>query len=318
MFSILKKILSALWRYKKYFVSLMLVAVLFWSLRFPWNQFLTVMLREQISSVRQDIDFADLRLKIFPPGLQLDKVSFVQNRKKIEMDSLAVYLDLSQWLALKKAFEIEVQKDQSRVLVNFYKKSIPESEDSEAKDLYFVKAHSDRFQLESLSSVLKNNPLKGDLSFRSSFQGDPSDTNNIKASLKLESGGIELSPYQWDSTLGPVRLPSMEWKKLELDAEIKEGELILNKIELGTPGDKMQIKARGTGAFKWAYGRFRLSSYNIELQIDLKKDFSFSFLDLMFIAHKQEKADFYRYQLRLIGEGNQVPTMEKLESFQAF
>ena len=316
MLSIIKKILLAFWKYKKYFVSVLGLAVIFWSIRFPWNNFLTVMLRERISAVRQDMDFEDLKIKLFPPGLQFDKVSLIHNRKKIEMDSLSVYLNLSQWLALKKAFKAEIQKDKSGVSVSFYKKTLLTNEDKQQKDLYFITANSNQFQLESLSPFLENNPLKGAVGFWSLYEGSPEDISNIKARLRLESsGGVELSPYQWDSTLGPVRFPSIKWKKVEADLEIKEGELVFNKIEFGFPGDKMQVKARGSGAFTWSYGRIRLNSYNIELQIDLKKDFNFSFLDLMFMAYKEDNEDFYRYRLRLIGEGNQVPTMEKLESF---
>ena len=313
MFSTIKKSFSFLLRYKKSILYVFCLIVVFWGVRFPWNDFLTVLVRENSSSLGRQIDFEDLKIKIFPPGVQFDKVSLIYNNKKIEWDSLSVYMDWIKWLAFKKAFKFELQKDESRILVRFYKKTLEPTEDSGIKDLYFVSAGSHRFQLDTLGSFFYNNPLSGDLSFQSSFSGSIEDMKNIKADLKLNGEGIALSQYQWNSALGPVRFPSTQWKTVEADIELKDGELFFNKIELG--GDETLIQARGSGAFRWSYGKFRLDSYNIELQMDISKEFQFGFLDIMFGAYKEDKDRFYRYRLRLIGEGNQVPSIEKLESF---
>ena len=73
---------------------------------------------------------------------------------------------------------------------------------------------------------------------------------------------------------------------------------------------------KGSGSLNFSYrGLPYLSSYNLELQIDLDKEFPLRILDLMFSAYKEDKGKFYRYSVRLIGRGSQMPNMEKLENF---
>ena len=64
---------------------------------------------------------------------------------------------------------------------------------------------------------------------------------------------------------------------------------------------------RGTTSLSLSYGKLRLNSYNIQLQMDVNKDFKMSLLNLMFVGYKEDKGDFDRYQLRLLGRGNQLP-----------
>ncbi|MCZ0931800.1 MAG: hypothetical protein OXJ52_01435, partial [Oligoflexia bacterium] len=116
--------------------------------------------------------------------------------------------------------------------------------------------------------------------------------------------------------LGPLNLPPIDWSSVKAEVEIKESEVIFKNLRLGESRDDFKIQMKGSGALSFSYrGQPRLSSYNLELQIDLNKDFPLRILDLMFSTYKEDKGDFYRYSVQLIGQGSQVPNMEKLENF---
>ena len=89
----------------------------------------------------------------------------------------------------------------------------------------------------------------------------------------------------------------------------------MNQPILALCPDPLRIKMKASGSLFASYGTVRLNSYDIQLQIDTRKDFQMSLLDLMFAAHKEDKGGFFRYMVRLTGQGKQVPHIEKLAEF---
>ena len=177
--------------------------------------------------------------------------------------------------------------------------------------MLFVKGHSKSMALEDLSFL--SSSLKGNLKTKFFYQGFLRDTQSMKGHMTLTGEDISLSELKLNTLLGPLSLPSLNWETVDLKLELKEGEVLFEKVELGSSKDALKIKMRGSMALSKRF--FRLQSYNIELQIDLDKNTEFAFLDLMFAGHKEVQPQFYRYSIRLVGQGSQIPKIEKLESF---
>ena len=140
--------------------------------------------------------------------------------------------------------------------------------------------------------------------------------DGIKAFISAGGDDIYVSQLELKTPLGPLSFPSIGWSSAQVEIEIKKSEVIFKSLRLGKPNDDFNIQMQGSGALGFSYGgRPQLTSYNLELQIDLGKDFPLRILDLMFSDYKEDKGGFYRYSVRLIGRGNQFPNMEKLDGF---
>ena len=319
MLSLLKKVVSFLFQKRKYIFLILSLAVCFFVLRFPLNDWLGRSLRnvQKQSPITRDIVFDNLKLKWFPPGLFFQDISFSYRNKRSYLDSALISLSLKDWMAFKKGFNFKLKQGQSVLFLNFKQKLASPKEESledQVQELYFIKGSSRLINLKDLSFLYPN--MSGDLRIQFSYKGSVEDIENMTGELNLTGKNVNFSELKLNTLLGSLNLPSIEWTKVELKLEIKEGELIFKKIDLGSSRDELKIKMRGSGAFRYFRRSFRLNSYNIELQIDLDKKREFGFLDLMFANYKKEiQSKFYRYSVRLIGQGSQVPKIEELEAF---
>ena len=285
--------------------------------RFPLNEWLRKSLRDlqKKSPIAKEIIFDDLKIKWFPPGVFFKNISFVYKNKRVELDSAFISISLKHWIAFKKAFNLKFKQGESSFFVNFQRQFILDEKSLEDKkqEIYSIKGFSSHINLEDLTFLYPN--MLGVLKTQFFYKGSVQYPENIKGEINLNGKNIVLSELQLNTLLGPLSLPSIEWTQLELKIQMKEGELIFEKVNLGEAGDQLKVKMRGSGAFGYSRGSFRLNSYNIELEIDIDKTMEFGFLDLMFANYKESKSNFYRYSIRLTGQGSQVPKIEKLEKF---
>ena len=321
MLRLLKNFVSVINKNKKaLFFIFSLICVLF-ILRFPWNDLLEKTLRDfqKKSPKALQMEFDNLKMKVFPPGLEFKGLSFFYKGKPVSLSALVVSMDLVKWLAFKKAWKFKFFKEDSHVFISFYKeekKKKEESEDSPPIELYFVKGSSSFFNLKALDDLLSDAQLSGNIKTQFSYMGSFQQVEGIRAFMKANGKGISLSQLELQTPLGPLSLPPIEWSSVSVDVEVKESEIIFKSLRLGSDKDDFNIQMKGSGALSFTYsGQVRLISYNLELKIDLDKEFPLRILDLTFAPYKEDKGSFYRYSLRLIGQGSQVPHMEKLENF---
>lgn len=319
MFSALKKVFTFFFKIKKYLFLISFFSFIIFFIRFPWSDMLEKQVRkfQQKSPSARQIQFDDLEAKFFPPGVTFKGFSFFYGQKKVDLDSFKISLDVKRWLAFKKAFKILLKKEDSVLAFNFRTEKVKSQleEAPSAQKLYFVKGFSRNFHLDTLNQFLSGIHLTGLIESEFFFKGSAEDIENIQAGLDLKGKNLVLSKSQLNTLLGPLSLPQTKWRQAEIDLKVREGELLFEKIAIGQPGDQLLIQLKGSSAFEFVGSRFKISSYNLELQIDLDKDLPFPFLDLIFGAYKEDKRGFDRYSLRLIGQGSDMPKMEKLEKF---
>ena len=314
----LKKTFSFLFQQKRSLFLILFLTAFFFIFRFPLNQWVEKSLKDlqKKSPITQDLAFDDLKIKWFPPELLFKDISFVYKDKISRLDSAVISISLKHWIAFKKAFNFKLRQGQSHLFVNFQQKLVLPDEEypiEATQQLYLIKGSSSLINLKDLAFLYPN--MSGKLNTRFSYKGSVQDIKKMTGELSLSGKNVSLSELQLNTVLGPLNLPPIKWTKLELNLRLKEGELVFKKTELGSSKDKLRVKMRGSGAFNYFRGRFRLSSYNIELQVDMNEKMEFGFLDLMFASHKEKKSNFHRYSVRLIGKGSQVPKIEKLEKF---
>lgn len=318
MFAGLKKIFSLLFKNKAYLFLILSLTAFFFILRFPLNEWLEKSIKDlqKESPLTREIGFNDLKVKWLPPGLLFQDVSFIYKGKRGRLDSALASVSLKDWIAFKKGFNVQLRHGRSKLFFNFKTKPAPAEEELVAgseRKIYLLRGSSSLIGLKDLSFLYPN--MSGDLKIQFFYQGSFQDVAGMTGELNLTGENVSFSELKLNTLLGHLNLPSIKWTKLETELEIKEGELIFKTVELGGEKDDLKVKMRGSGAFRSVRRAVRLSSYNIELKIDIDKKIPFGFLDLMFASYKEDKGDFYRYSVRMIGQGSQVPKMEKLESF---
>ena len=319
MFQLLKIFLGFVWRQKKLLFFILFLTALIFSLRFPWNNLLEKTVRnvQKKSPSSLQTDFENIEMKFFPPGVEFKNLSVNYKRKAFTFDRFRFSVVLSKWIALKQAWSLRAFKDGSLLSVVFWKeKKTLEEEDTEIPAIvYFVNGHSPYLDLAILESFFPKIKISGGVRTHFDFEGHPDRVEKIKANFSLKGNSIRLSKTELDTPLGPLNLPPVFWSEGEMDLVLKEGELLFKTFRLGSPKDNFIIQMKGSGAVSFSFGKVRLNSYNVQLQIDVNKNFKMHILDLMFAGYKEDKGSFYRYLLQMTGRGNQMPNMEKLDKF---
>lgn len=318
MFQLVKKSLGLLWKQKKVLILLVLLTVLFFSVRFPWNTLLekTVKKIQKQSASKLRTDFESLSFNFFPPGVEVQNLSVYYKRKNLFLDRIQFSILLNKWLAFKRAWRLKLTKGNSFLYLDFWKKEKASEDNPEVSFInYFINSHSPSLDLELVNSFFPDIKAEGKAKLRFDYEGHLERMEQSKAFLSLAIQGVRLSQTEIQTHLGPLNLPPISWKEGEILMNLKEGELIFQKLRLGSPSDDFIVQVKGSGSLIYSYGSVRLNSYDLQLQMDVDKTFPVNLLDLMFAGYKEDKGSFFRYRLRVIGQGQQVPNMEQLEEF---
>ncbi len=319
MITLLKNIISFIKKQRKLLFLVVVLTFLMFFLRFPWTYLLEKTVRDfqKKSPPSLQTDFDNLHFSFFPPGIEFKNLFVDYKRKTTLLDSFKISIVLSKWLAFKKAFKVKAVQDNSSLFVEFWKKEKIMKDDPEEQPviIYFIKGYSPLLDLKALNSMFPNMKMSGVMKTRFDYTGSPRISEENKAFLNLTGEAIRLSQMEIQTPLGPLDFPSIQWKEGEIVLHLKKEELVFKTFRLGSPSDDLFVQMKGSASVFFSYGRIRLNSYDVQLQVDLNKGFQMSLLDIMFAGYKEDKGTFYRYKARLTGKGNQVPNMDKLSEF---
>ena len=319
MFQLLKKLFTFIWMKKRLWILILFLTVLFFSIRFPWNSLIEKAVKniQKQSPSHLQTDFDKLQLQFFPPGLEFKNMSFNYKRKALMLDRFRVSIVLSKWLAFKKAWGFKAFHRDSSLSVVFWKqeKTLKDEGLETPVPVYFVKGYSPSLELEVFNDLFSNMKMSGKVQTRLDYEGSPERLEESVAFFSLKGDDIRLSKAELTTRAGPLPFPPMQWSDIELIFHLKEGEVTFKTFRLGSPSDNLTVKMKGSAAVGFSYGRVQLNSYNIQLQIDVDKEFKMNILELMFKGYREDKGGFYRYRLQMTGQGSQAPHMEKLSEF---
>ncbi len=315
MYKLLKQLLSTFWKYKKvFFLFLMLTSFLF-ILRFPWSETLEKIVRQSQKQLSIDLKFKKLKLKVLPPGVAFYKVSLNNSvlKEPITLDTFVFSMAITKWLALKKAWSIEGVKDKSSIAFTFWQ------EKRLFKDLktsyVFLEGSSPLLDFSLIRDFLPNIKMEGQSSFKMRYEGSVENLEEAKGVLKLKASQIRWLQSQIETNMGFLELPKLSWSKAEAVLRLKEGNIVVESLVLGSDSDELYLQLRGNGELVYAYNQFRLGSYDFQMKIEVSKKLRLSLIELLLSGVKEESPDKYLYKVRITGQGHKPPHIKRLSEF---
>ena len=318
MFRLIAQFLSFLWRYKKRALAVAFLALLFFAVRFPWTEVAGKIVRKAQKQAPGGInlDFQSIGLSALPPGLVLRGLSLSGKplKEPLLLDNLTVSMNLWRWLALKKAWTLRGQKEEFSFAATFWR-AAKKSESGGKIPYFFMESQSSQINMAFFQPLWPKAKTSGRLSFRLQYEGDEKNMEKGKGFLEIKGSQIKWLQTRIDTKLGPLELPPLAWSEGKGVFRLKEGDIIIESLSLGGPSDDLYIQIRGNGEIARSYKKFRLGSYDFQVQIDADKDFPLSFLDLMLSGMKEKIEGRIRYKARITGRGLGPPDIEKLSKF---
>lgn len=316
MILFIKTKLQYLYKYKKYIFLLGLFIILFFSLRFPWGSLFKKIIKDvqKNQNFASQIYFENASFKFFPPRIELENVSIYLDNKSFTLDKLSLSLLFSKWLAFTPAWHVKIQKSQSFLYIDFWNHTSKANPEQHVVS-YTIKAISPFIDLSLLQDLFPNVKLSGQARLNINFKGNLDLPADIRANIQAQGQNIQLYNTEFQSSLGPMQIPSTRWTSMQLKAHIKDGELLFKTFHLGKSPDSLIVRLKGSSSLKKTYKSIFLNSYNFKIQIDVDKRKPIKLFKVFFADYVQDKQAFVRYQLRMIGKGRDVPHTENLKEF---
>lgn len=309
---------KSLKKYKKWIFLTLLLTFIIFILRFPWNK--TV---QKIASHFQTVlpisgDPENIKLLFFPPGIafykhSIDNPSFLS---QYEMDAIKVLPAFSKLLALDPGVKVSVEKEKSSIAFTLWLKN-KKIKEEEIKEIH-IKGSSPEINLSLINTPENSLKASGKTTFRFELTLQENNLQKTKGSLSLTGTGIEIKNGLITTNLGPINLPDLKWSKVNLKTEMKEGELVIERLELGTNQDPLFIQMRGNMELNARGRRIQPSYYDFQTKIEVDANLKSNLIttiDLFLADTKTSIENGVRYLARIKGSGHKPPDIEKLLDF---
>ncbi len=155
--------------------------------------------------------------------------------------------------------------------------------------------------------------VHGNLDLKSTTQADLTLTEQPDAEVNLKISQFELPAANINTMMGPLTLPELKLKNVELKGRLAGGRLNIEEGRLGQEGDELQgtikgeigltLQSQGSGITPL------IGSYNFNIDLQVKKSFQdkatlyLSFLD----GYKSALSDGARYAFKINAAGPGLP-----------
>jgi len=267
---------------KKYFLLFILSLLIMIYLLFPFGD-IGDLVGSEIAKATQNkvqLQFEDMNLSLIPLGLKLSDVNVkTLVAPEVSSESISVY---PSFLSLVSLGLFNKKIPQGRVSVEKIFNGDLNLKLAQAKASEKVK---DRFNLEIEASQLSLNDLKkmipgssaemdGLLSSKSSFDFDLNFQEPIDGVFNLKAEQLKFSSLSIPTPLGPLPLPSVNFKQILSAGKISNDQLNIEQFEFGDDKDELQgsLKGRIQLSLRPQDPRnpVQLGSYSLEVQIKAK------------------------------------------------
>lgn len=305
-------------KYGKWVVLTVLLTFVFFALRFPWDKAAQKIAEKVLKTLPLNTDPGNAKILLFPPGMAFYKSAFNEPSflSSMEMDELQVYPAFSKLLALNPAIRIFIKKENSRMRASLWIES-KKSEDVKIKEIH-LKGGSSDFNLSLLNALNYPLNISGKIHFRFEFMFPRRNLRKAEGKIGFSGSEIKIKDSSVVTTLGNITLPDLKWSEVSFKASLKEEELTVEKLQLGVEKDSLFVQLRGNIELKARGNRFQLSYYDLQTQIEVKKDLKSSLITLLdgFLSETKTVVESgTRYQARIKGSGYKTPDIEKLSEF---
>jgi type II secretion system protein N len=276
----------------------------FFVLFFPLNDLGDLVTTQvfKLTGGRVYFQFDSLRLSVFPPGLSMEKV-MVESPQMPSIKSDALTISPSIGGALKGLPYGTVLADGFlKGQVNLSLSGAGKTESGAPRSLIELRAQ--KINLRELKSFL-NTPfyLQGDLNIETkgvadlTFQEQP-DIENVA----LVINQFEFPPGEVPTPAGPVSLPELKLKQIDLRGKLSNGTFTIENGKVGQATDELQVNLKGTikVTFENRGGRVVpvIGAYNLDLDMRVQKSLRDKIaLFLAFIEKHQKAPGEYKFKV---------------------
>ena len=304
--------------YKKWIALTILLTLVIFMLRFPWEKTLQKAASVLLKTLPLSADPSEVEALFFPPGIAFYKCFFEGPSflSQLEVDELQMYPAFSKLLALKPGMRAFLKKDNSSMTFTVWLQN-KKSEDQEIKEIY-IKGQAPKVNLSLMNDL--DNPLKmfGNVRFRFDFMSPGRNLQKAKGAVSLTGLGVAIKDGLISTNLGDIALPDLKWSEVNLKMRLKEKELTIERLQLGTAKDSLFVQLRGNIELKFIRNRVKLSYYDLQTQIEVNRNLQSSLITTLDIFLDNTKTPIdkgTRYLARIRGTGNRTPDIEKLSVF---
>lgn len=280
---------------------------LFVALLFPFND-LSDLVSTQVAQLTGNqvfVQFEELKLSIFSGlGLELRGV-YVEGTQipTISADEIVVAPSVSGLIQQKpygKAVANGFLKGSAEIHVSGGKNTenglARTQVDFSAKDL----------NLKSLREMVTLPiPIEGNISTQSSFQIETNFEEQPDGDITLTLSNFELPPASVETQMGPVTLPDLKIKTIELRGRIYNGRLDIQEGKIGGPTEELSGTIKGNIAisYKPATGPvFGGYSFDIDLKVKKSLQSRASLFLVMLDGYKRETPEGPQFNVRIAGD----------------
>lgn len=274
--------------------------ILFLVVLFPFQD-LGVFVSTQVAKLTQNqvhLKFDNLNLSVTPaPGLIFSNVT-VQTVQlpALSAETLKIYPNILGLLALKPGFSAQASNlfdgDISLSL-----RGASAGKSGQMKQVIAIDA--DEIQLKKLSDFLKlPMNLEGYVSLEADADVDPGFVDQPNAKLNLNGNRVNITSAVVPTQFGPLNLPDTKLQEIIAKAVLNNGDLEIERVQLGNPQDELYAQMRGSMKIQMKPQGPQVSvvpgAFDFVVQIKTKPSFQakagvfLSFLD----SYKKSEGDY--------------------------
>ncbi|MGE3759158.1 MAG: type II secretion system protein GspN [Pseudobdellovibrionaceae bacterium] len=168
-----------------------------------------------------------------------------------------------------------------------------------------VELDAENIALKSLREMITLPiPIDGKISTQSSFQIEPNFQEQPDGDVVLKIDNFELPPASVETQMGPLTLPDLKLKSLELKGRMYSGRFDVQEGKIGTPADELYGTVKGHLEVTYTPKEgTKFGGYNFDVDLKVKKSLhSRASLFLVLLdAYKTETPEGPQFKLKIAG-----------------
>ena len=305
-------------RYHKLKILVMIMsAIIFFVLLFPFSDVSLFVSNFIAKSTKNQVvlQFEDLALKLLPfPGFQMSQIvintPLVSGLKVNEMiitpAASSIFGNIGMTAQLNGVMGGNLQ---------FFIKILEQTDQGEVKLNTYVRTQSLSIQ-EVLQLLSPHFNMDGLLNFQAEGQLDSSFEVQPDFKLQTQAQNFKLQALSVPTPIGPFPVPAISLRGIVMRANLKEGQLQIENLELGQEGDDIVGQING---FVDLQIRKRMNktqvlpgNYNLVCRLVLKSSLENHFKALLNVLNLSQHKKGNTYAFRITGNPNQVPNVRGL------
>lgn len=301
------KYLGMLWTgFKKVrwpFLLFIVSTSVFLVLLFPLNDVGDLITAQVSQASRNQVyfQFDDLNLSVMPPGLKMNNV-YVETMQisALKARDVTVRPSISGLIRGKPHGFVEATGILRGNLTLNVSSGAPSSKGTDRAQIDLT---AQKISLRDLRSLL-GLPffMQGDVNIQSSALADLTFQEQPEMDLTFSLTRFELPPTNVNTAFGPLTLPELKLKQVDLKGRLSNGAFIIERGEIGKAGDEIQATVKGSIQMSLQNMNGQIvpifGSYNLDVDLKTQKSFQDKAgIFLSFLQSHQKSPGQYKFKV---------------------